>query len=266
MTTEQYFENLPDTATKISVSYKPITVLPSLSRFTNLHQLTVAFNNLVELPLLPNSLLYLDCFNNKITSLPTLPQTLKYLLCNNNLLTSLPELPPTLETLYCAGNQLTHLPALPTALRNLDCSVNRLSRLPLLPNALRYLYCAKNCLTVLPELPPNLSLLNCEKTQITRLPLLPNTLTDFYYAIYLEKIYDLETYEDEYPPPINTINHVIQKVNAFREMWFTSKFRNRFLRWIEPIIQRKYHPSNLAKLLRDAGDDEKKIDLLLESW
>jgi hypothetical protein len=29
---------------------------------------------------------------------------------------------------------------------------------------------------------------------------------------------------------------------------------------------KRYHPSNLIKLLENVGDDEEKMDLLLESW
>jgi hypothetical protein len=29
---------------------------------------------------------------------------------------------------------------------------------------------------------------------------------------------------------------------------------------------KRYHPSNLIKLLENVGNDEEKMDLLLESW
>lgn len=267
---EPTIDNYENTATKIVVSWKKLTQLPPLCRFTKLLQLSVCFNDLTELPELPASLIFLDCFNNKITSLPSLPKTLKYLMCNNNLLTSLPPLPENLEKLYCEGNRLTQLPILPNNLCYLNCARNELVRLPLLPNALKELYCSNNTITVLPELLPNLLVLDCEHTLITRLSWLPDTLDDFYYNAYLEKIYDLETFIDAHEANIisciTVINTTISTINAFREMWFTSKFRNRFLQWMEPVIQRKYHPANLEKLLFDAGNDEEKIDILLENW
>jgi Leucine-rich repeat (LRR) protein len=53
----------------------------------------------IKFDILPNNLIHLYCYDNKLTSLPTLPYTLTYLNCVNNRLSSLPTLP----------NSLTHV-------------------------------------------------------------------------------------------------------------------------------------------------------------
>ena len=79
MTTEieTYLNSLSDDIVCLDISFKDITSLPDLTRFTNLKKLY--------------------CYNNQLTSLPDLPPNLQILNCSNNKLTSLPDLPPNLE-------------------------------------------------------------------------------------------------------------------------------------------------------------------------
>ena len=67
------------------------------------------------MPELPNSLLYLYCYNNILSSLPELPNLLKYFWCYSNNIFGLPELPNSLKILYCNENYLTSLPELPNS-------------------------------------------------------------------------------------------------------------------------------------------------------
>ena len=103
-------------------------------------------NNLSELPVLPDTLKYLACYNNQLTFLPELPDTLEELYCDNNKLTILPELPKSLERLNCKNNQLTVLPELPNSLEILWCDNNQLLSLPDLyfHKNLTYLFCLNN--------------------------------------------------------------------------------------------------------------------------
>ena len=84
-----------------------------------------------------------------------------YISCSYNQLTELPKLPNSLQILNCSYNQLTSLPKLPNSLIHLDCCFNKLIVLPELPNSLKRLYCGANKLASLPKLPYSLEILSC---------------------------------------------------------------------------------------------------------
>ena len=71
----------------IDLSYKRLTKLPDLTRFTKLKTLKCSYTNLKELDNLPNTLTTLCCNGNKLTRLSNLPNTLTYLDCERNQLT-----------------------------------------------------------------------------------------------------------------------------------------------------------------------------------
>jgi len=79
-----------------------------------------------SLPKLPDTLIDLFCFNNRLKFLPKLPKSLQRLSCSHNILEYLPELPESLEHLHCFNNKLKFLPELPESLKYLDCSRNPL--------------------------------------------------------------------------------------------------------------------------------------------
>lgn len=144
MDVNTYLDSLPDDTTEIKLNSKGLTVLPDLSRFTNLQELSCVGNNLTALPDdLPNSIEILNCSCNKLTLLPnTLPNNLKQLYCYYNQLTSLPDtLPNTLKQLNCMQNELTTLPDnLPDSIEILTCYANNIQRFPnTLPTSLKLL-------------------------------------------------------------------------------------------------------------------------------
>ena len=143
---EDYLNSLPEDIQQINISIKKITYIPSLERFKKLKYLNCNHNELISLPILPNTLKELYCSGNKLTILPNLPNTLKKLYCSYNQLTILPKLSNTLEILSCGCNQLTSLPNLPNTLKELNCSYNQLTRLPNIPNTLKELFCDNNLL------------------------------------------------------------------------------------------------------------------------
>ena len=61
-------------------------------------------------------------------------------------------------------------------------------------------------------------------------------------------------------------NKKISIFNRFRELYFALKFKKQFYKLLEKVVIKRYHPLNLIKLLENVGDDEEKMDLLLESW
>jgi Leucine-rich repeat (LRR) protein len=153
------------TKTGNGISYKWYTrsciPTPNNCPYLLITELNLSWKHLTELPVLPDTLEYLDCFNNQLIKLPDLPDTLKKLNCHSNQLTELPELPDKLETLWCSYNKLTELPDLPDTLKELHCANNELTELPELPNKLLYLNCENNQLTELPDLPETLVTLYC---------------------------------------------------------------------------------------------------------
>jgi Leucine-rich repeat (LRR) protein len=83
----------------------------ALFAYTNIHHnydniihLNCSYNQLTELPTLPDSLLELHCSNNQLNELPTLSHSLQILSCYGNQLTELPTLPDSLRILYCSNN------------------------------------------------------------------------------------------------------------------------------------------------------------------
>jgi hypothetical protein len=62
------------------------------------------------------------------------------------------------------------------------------------------------------------------------------------------------------------INNELHIFNRFCELYFALKFKKQFYKLYEKVMIKKYHPSNLIKLLENVGDDEEKMDILLESW
>ena len=68
-----------------------------------------SYMKLKELPILPQNLERLDCYNNQIKSLNNLPKKLKILNCSENKLTSLENLPQYLIRLYCNYNQIKYI-------------------------------------------------------------------------------------------------------------------------------------------------------------
>jgi len=194
----------------------------------------------------------------RLTYLPNLSRftCLKSLnICYNNL-TSLPELPKSLEELYCRHNQLTFLPELPESLIYLHCSDNQLTFLPELPKSIKYLNCAYNQLTFLPKLPENLRHIICYNNQLTFLPELPkiNLRLNFENNIIYEIVYDLN---------IEIIKKNIKIINKFRKLHYFIKIKYWLYKYVlKYVIEKKYHPENLIKLLTANND----LENILKDW
>ena len=169
---------LVTTSTRVfNLSYKSISDLSGIQYFSSLDSLYGSYNFLTTLPILPNSLIYIDISNNQITNLSALPNSLIYIDVSNNQITSLPALPNSLQYFNSDFNyHLNSLPALPNTLQYLYCPYNSLTTLPVLPHQLQYLYCEYNLLTSLPVLPDSLLYLLCDSNRITCFPTFPKSL------------------------------------------------------------------------------------------
>jgi hypothetical protein len=147
------FERIENAIT-IKCNNLQLTNLPPF--FLSCEQLDCSFNNLTELPSMPN-ILNLDCDHNIMTALRQY-STLLILNCSYNQLISLPHM-PNLWELICNFNNITFLSSYPK-LRFLNCNDNKLIELSEQPE-LERLYCQNNNLSKIPYL-PNLKVLHAE--------------------------------------------------------------------------------------------------------
>jgi len=207
------------------------------------------------LDLLPDDTEIIDVSSKNLNYLPNLSRfkKLKKLCCCENKLTSLPDLPENLKVLYCSFNNLNYLPNLLRfkKLEILYCSFNNLTSLPILPENLIDLFCSGNKLTSLPVLPENLKVLLCFHNKLSLLPVLPENLKEL--SISVNPINNII-------PDNNNLNITKKNIkiwNNFRYLYYCLKYRKRFLRIMEPIIKKRYHPSYLYDLKEEDNLDEK---------
>ena len=81
---EKILEHVEITKKTIKLTYRRLSHIPSLSRFTHLLVLDFSNNNLHTIPELNNTLKSLNCSNNYIHRLPRLNANLKLLDCSFN--------------------------------------------------------------------------------------------------------------------------------------------------------------------------------------
>jgi uncharacterized repeat protein (TIGR01451 family) len=169
---------LPDSLRNLVWIYSGIT---GFTAFPNkLENIFLRDNpSLINLPLLPASLIKLSCSGNPLISLPDLSTAvnLRQLIIRGSNLTALPEMPASLKTLICTGNlNLSSLPASVGLVDSILCSFNRLTSLPVLGSNVKVLDCSYNHLTSLPALPGSLLDLACNNNRLGELPSLPSSL------------------------------------------------------------------------------------------
>ena len=283
-----YLNSLNRNVTVINISYYSLTKLPDLSRFKQVRFLNGSYNDLYFLPPLNNTLIELNCSNNQLTFLPPLNDTLKVLICSNNQLTSLPDLnnlrqlycndnqltslPPlnhTLIEINCSYNKLTSLPPLNVNLQCLSCNNNQLTSLPLLNNKLIQLICYDNQLICLPPFNDSLEYLLCSNNQLTSLPPLNNLLNLYYVNNPINQLI-ATNYENNISFVDDIIRNKVNKWNHFRNFYFLSKYRKKFISWMwksrEAKIREQFHPNHLIIYIELLNDDlnTEALDKFLE--
>jgi hypothetical protein len=87
----------------LNISYLNLNYIPKIFHF-NLIELNCSFNELEELPILPNCLKILLCNNNKIKRIEKLPESIEILNISCNDLESI-YLPEKIEKLYIHNNK-----------------------------------------------------------------------------------------------------------------------------------------------------------------
>lgn len=134
--------NLPPNLKKLK--FRGDTLPDSLPETLEVFDCQMSF--LDELPMLPDSLIVLNCADiiDLMHIADTLPPKLETLICWGSYLTSLPNFPDTLTTLICSRNHLTSLPDFPPNLQILRCASNQLTDLPRLPRSVKAIEWDKN--------------------------------------------------------------------------------------------------------------------------
>ena len=102
----------------------------------------------------------------------------------------------------------------------------------------------------LPVLPKNLGLLYCYNNKLTSLPFLPKKLKQLLF-------HDNPIHEIINKNNINKIKINIKIWNNFRHLYYCLKYKTRFLKMMESIIKKRYHPSYLYDLTEEDDLDEK---------
>jgi len=169
---------LPDSLRNLIWMYTGITGFAGFPN--NMENIFLRDNpSLINLPLLPASLIKLSCLGNPLINLPDLSTAvnLRQLIIRGSNLSALPEMPASLKTLICTGNQnLASLPASAGRVDSILCGVNRLTSLPVLGSNVKVLDCSYNQLTNLPALPGSLLDLACNNNRLSEIPALPASL------------------------------------------------------------------------------------------
>jgi Leucine-rich repeat (LRR) protein len=270
----------------LDISNNFITKLPDnfAELFPKLKQLIVTNNMLIQLPYLGENIEELYCVNNNLTSLPVFGEKMKIVFANqnqitnfhfsenieimylrNNLLQELPPLNKKLKHLFCSHNFITKFPQFNENLEILDCSNNRIIRMPKLNNKLIELTCYNNPIHSFSEISENLKGLICFNT-----PILTFINAEDNSGIEYVNVDDFDGYGYNIVKT-NKIRIGSQKLNNFRHMYYSLRFKKQFRRilWKKirlPKIEKKYSPQNIVNLLDEIGDgDSQAFESLLEN-
>ncbi len=229
---------------------------------SNLETLLCKFNNITTLILAHNhSLTEICATDNKIRYIDTLPETLTLLDISRNEMSSIPYIPNSIINLFISNNRITHLPPLPTSLENLHCDHNPLLKINAFPCKLATLFASHTNIMNIPPLTPKLVLVDVSYSKLYIPPInTANKFTMFMYA-------NTPLYDMVGNLPMNTLT----KLNKFRELYFTLKFKAQFRKLLwehirEKVAMERYAPSKLNEILYIAGDDGNLLDTLINAW
>lgn len=222
-----------------------LPILPPL--LENLYIQKTGLNRLPNLQ--HNRIEILDAMYNNLIEIPILPDTLRHLHMSHNKILNVEYLPPNLETLNLLNNRITHIKYFPQNLKLIYISNNKLKELPPISSTVEELFVSGNMLILMPEIPTSPTI------TMQAMSVLCETLGKFYTDN------SIVTFEQT----IRNIN-VLQK---FRSIYYYAKYRNRLRKWLwerirEPKIKAAYHPDKLKKCLDNVLDDD--LEDVFEKW
>jgi len=242
--------------------------------------------------------------NIKINNLPVLPDSLKYLQCINCGLSNIQYLPNNLNSFNCSVNNLTEIPNLNKnkKLIFMNCSNNYLTKLPFLPDNIEYLNCNNNKISYIPNIPKKIIRFDCQENNLIYIPDINDEHLQYLHdldrntdhnirininisknplckiigsekdIIIIDHRYQMEGVL-ELTHNLNIEYDKIKKIktlNKFRYNYYCLKLKKKFrdILWKnirEPKIIKKYSPQNLLLFLSNNETDE-DIYELLENW
>jgi len=273
-----YIDKLPELPETLRVLNCGMNHLVRLPKLPNLHTLICNTNQIKRLPKLPETLKKLYCSSNLLNTLPRLPN-LEELSCSENMLVRL-KVPYSMKKLYCCKNYIDNL-KLPTHLEILHCVDNVIETLEL-NNDLMELECSHNKLTYI-TFNENIKWANISCNRIKKIPCLPKSIltlnircTDvdecFHVSEQLNNIYSYGTpiynkvqsflkTEDNVNAAF-IIRYVFERIKqieySFKYTYYCLSLKDRLVRWLwiarEKIAMEKYHPDNLAEILKNGYD------------
>lgn len=298
-------EGLPPSITHLNVSYNRIyaidTLPPNVEVFycchnhlcfigsllssTRLKRLEISHNQLGRLPKMAEGVERLHCNNNKLTSLENTASTVLFLYANNNLLTSLRGVPESVTDLCVSWNRIQEVDAFPPRIYRFNGVYNQLRQLPaLVPETLKTLCVMNNHLRNLPQLPEEMHQLNFDSNPVYTMVNLPCCFSEttpgqarLFETLQgrcpiIEAINPFTKEEMNHLPQqhiLEVCRTNLQKVNRFREKYYTWKYKWAFWRMRRPYLERRYHPERLQQVMDAAekdADGEVDLETLLQHF
>ncbi len=200
-----------------------------------------------KFPVLPSSLIHLNCSDNYYDSIYGLPNSLKYLKCNNNVTlfgTRQLTLPNSLEYFDCSHTDFNNntLSAFPNSLRYLNCDACNLTRVPILNPGLKQLECSDNYLDTFPAIPKSMRHLvisNVKGGNFLSVTMLPDSL--FYLDVSFANIKRMANVPKFLETLFANWNYMIE----------LPRFENNHARMIfnnNPISSIEYFPDTIGEL------------------
>ncbi len=255
----------------INIELNDYTSLSFLN-YNNLIDLNCSYNQLTELKNLPDSLLYLNCRQNKLKKI-ILPPNLKTFECTYNQIERL-KMPDSLEEVYCASNKIkkivhisknlkhfncfdndiTNLPSLPKDLIELIVSTNKIKKLPLLNEKIKILRCGGCNIEKIDYLPESLEIICLSgNKQLYELPTIKSKVINYLNCSFTNieidklcylynrintfvfnrvKLFNNTITDNQYLYNLNNNNNLLKIIYQFKFNYFLLRFRKKFMDWL----------------------------------
>lgn len=170
---------IPIETTHLIASNCGLISLRGLDHLTNLEDLDVSGNNLIDLAFCPKFIKKLNCANNLLTSLDGCPVSVTHLRCSRNKIVSLLGLSEckSLVNIGCSQNHMKTLIGCPDSVKELVSAYNFIESFLGLPKVMSKLYISYNQIKSMKNCPIT-SNLDCSCNLITSLQYAPEGIID----------------------------------------------------------------------------------------
>ena len=194
-----------------------IHTLPPLP--DSVKNLLLGNDNLVLIQSLPSSLVNFTCSAcPNVRKIPVLPNTVQYVNFNRSGIYELPEIPINIKSIFASATRISKLPYLYTGIQEIIVSGTNISKLKChtLPETLFTLDVSGTKITKLPDINRGLKTLNISNTDITILPPLPTSLLNLYVASCKSLLIQRETQWPMHASGLESIQSYDERWNSWR--------------------------------------------------